>query len=113
MTDSTQTASRRIRTMNDNFRTTFVGGMVVLTQMVADLPLDLKAQAILAVQNFNSFDAANDPYQQHDFGSFELAGEKYFFKIDFYNLDMSGGSEDPADPNVTKRVLTIMHVSEY
>jgi hypothetical protein len=113
MTDSTQTASRRIRTLNDNFRTTFVGGTVCFSQMVAQLPLDLKAQAVLAVQAFSAFDADNDPHQEHDFGSFQLAGETYFFKLDYYNLDMSGGSEDPADPSVTKRVLTIMHVSEY
>lgn len=105
--------TRRIRIMNDNFRSTFVGGTVVFTQTVAELPLDLKAQAILAVQHFNSFDTDNDPHQEHDFGDFEVAGEKYFFKLDYYSLDMSGGSEDPADPNVTKRVLTIMHASEY
>ena len=107
------TATRRIRTLNDNFRTTFLGGKVFFSQMVAELPLDLKAKAILAVQNFNAFDAANDPHQQHDFGNFELAGEKYFFKLDYYSLDMSAGSEDPADPDVTTRVLTIMHASEY
>jgi hypothetical protein len=105
--------TRRIRTLNDNFRTTFIGGNVVFTQMVAELPLDFKAQAILAVQNFTAFDADNDPHHEHDFGDFEIAGEKYFFKIDYYNNDMSGGSEDPADPGVTTRVLTIMHVSEY
>ncbi len=111
MTDTT--TSRRIRTLNDNFRTTFLGGKVFFSRMVAELPLDLKAHAILAVQAFTAFDAENDPYQQHDFGSFELAGEKYFFKLDYYNLDLSGGSEDPADADVTARVLTIMHVSEY
>jgi hypothetical protein len=103
----------RIRVLNDNFRMSFLGGTVVFTQMVAELPLDLKARAILAVQAFEAFDADNDPHHEHDFGSFELAGEKYFFKIDYLTLDMSAGSEDPADPEVTKRVMTIMHASEY
>jgi hypothetical protein len=107
------TASRRIRTLNDNFRTTFIGGNVVFTQMVAELPLDFKAQAILAVQDFTAFDGDNDPHHEHDFGDFKIAGEKYFFKIDYYNNDMSGDSEDPADPGLTTRVLTIMHASEY
>jgi hypothetical protein len=107
------TATRRIRTLNDNFRATFLGGKVFFSQMVAELPLDLKAKAILAVQNFNAFDTGNDPHQEHDFGTFELGGEKYFFKLDYYSLDMSAGSEDPADPDVTTRVLTIMHASEY
>jgi Protein of unknown function (DUF3768) len=108
-----EVATRRIRTLNDNFRTTFIGGKVFFSQMVAELPLDFKARAILAVQNFSAFDTDNDPHHEHDFGGFEIAGEKYFFKIDHYNNDMSGGSEDPTDPGVTSRVLTIMHVSEY
>jgi hypothetical protein len=28
----------------------------------------------------------NDPYGEHDFGSFELAGEKFFWKIDYYDF---------------------------
>ena len=53
---------------------------------------------ILAVQSFSNFTKDNDPHGEHDFGSFEVEGETYFFKIDYYALDMEGGSEDPADP---------------
>jgi hypothetical protein len=105
--------ARRICVLNDNFRMSFLGGTVVFTQLVAELPLDLKARAILAVQAFEAFDADNDPHHEHDFGSFELAGETYLFKIEYLTLDMSAGSEDPADPDVTKRIMTIMHASEY
>ena len=105
--------AHRIRVLNDNFRTTFVGGQVVMTQGVAELPLDLKARIILAVQSFANFDAENDPHGEHDFGSFELAGETYFFKVDYYSPDLTSGSEDPADPEKTARVLTIMRADEY
>jgi len=40
---------RRTRLLNDNFRSTFVGGQVVMTRGVADLPLDVRARFILAV----------------------------------------------------------------
>ena len=99
--------------LNDNFRSTFVGGRVVMTQGVNALPLDTKARVILAVQSFDKFTADNDPHREHDFGSFEIEGETYFFKIDYYALDMIGGSEDPADPEKTTRVLTIMRADEY
>ena len=106
-------AAARVRVLNDNFRTTFIGGQVVMTQGVDALSIGTKARVLLAVQHFNEFSADNDPHREHDFGSFEVEGEKYFWKIDCYALDLDGGSEDPADPEKTTRVLTIMRADEY
>jgi hypothetical protein len=112
-----QVASRstadRIRVLNDNFRSTFVGGQVVMTQGVSQLPLDIKARVLLAVRFFDNFTTGNDPHREYDFGNFEIEGETYFFKVDYYALDMVGGSEDPADPEKTTRVLTIMRADDY
>jgi hypothetical protein len=110
---ATRDIAGRIRVLNDNFRSTFVGGQVVMTQGISELPLHSKARIILAAQSFDKFTADNDPHREHDFGSFEIEGETYFFKIDYYALDMDGGSEDPADPAKTTRVLTIMRADEY
>jgi Protein of unknown function (DUF3768) len=54
------------------------------------------------------FTADNDPHGEHDFGSFQAAGEAFFWKIDYYDRDLMFGSEDPADPDKTTRVLNIM-----
>jgi hypothetical protein len=105
--------SDRIRVLNDNFRSTFVGGQVVMTQGVNALPIDTKARVLLAVQSFSNFTKDNDLHHEHDFGNFNVEGEIYFFKVDYYALDMEAGSEDTADPNVTTRVLTIMRADEY
>jgi hypothetical protein len=114
MTDvATHKTSTRIRVLNDNFRSTFIGGQVVMSAGVADLPLCVRAQVVLKVQNFADFNGDNDPYGEHDFGSFELAGETFFWKIDYYDLRCEFGSEDPADPEKTTRVLTIMFAGEY
>jgi len=107
------TTADRVRVLNDNFRSTFVGGRVLMTQGVDALRIDTKARVILAVQHFDEFSADNDPHREHDFGSFEVEGETYFWKIDYYAHDMDGGSEDPADPEKTTRVLTIMRADEY
>src|SRR5690348_1780237 len=98
----------RIRVLNDNFRSTFVGGRVLTTARVAELPVDIKARLLLAVQSFSQFSNDNDPHGEHDFGSIELEGERYFFKLDYYDLDCRCGSEDPSDPAKTMRVMTIM-----
>ena len=102
-----------IRVLNDNFRSTFIGGQVVMTAGVSELPLDVKAEALLRVKTFNAFDGDTDPHGEHDFGSFEIAGETFFWKIDYYDVECRFGSEDPSDPEKTTRVLTIMLAEEY
>ena len=105
--------TNKIADLNDALRRTFADGQVVMTAAVNELPIDVKARVIVAVQSFSKFDADNDPHREHDFGSFEIDGEKFFFKIDYYSRDMEGGSEDPSDPEKTTRVLTIMFASDY
>ena len=61
----------------------------------------------------DAFCEDNDPYGEHDFGAFEVEGEKLFWKIDYYDKALEHGSEDPADPTRTTRVLTVMLASEY
>jgi hypothetical protein len=111
-TDTTKNTSA-IRLLNDNFRGTFVGGLLVMTQGVSELPNDTRARLLLAVRSFDRFTNDNDPHREHDFGSLVVDGETYFWKIDYYDRDMDGGSEDPADPERTTRTLTVMRADEY
>jgi len=73
----------------------------------------VRAAIAQKVARFDAFTAADDPYGEHDFGSFEHEGYRVFWKIDYYAPGMERGSEDPADPNQTVRVLTIMLAGEY
>ena len=106
-------AAERIRKLNDAFRTSMSGGKVLMTAGVDALPSDVKAIVIRRVATFCDFTADNDPHGEHDFGNFEFAGRKFFWKIDTYDAAMELGSEDPADPAKTTRVLTIMLAEEY
>ena len=113
---SADTTSRdRIRELNDAFRKAFdpTIGRVMLTAGVNSLDSDVRAMVIRKVATFDAFSADNDPHGEHDFGNFELAGRRFFFKIDYYDPSLSFGSEDPADPAQTTRVLTIMLAEEY
>jgi hypothetical protein len=105
--------SGAIRVLNDNFRSTFIGGQVVMTAGVSELPIDVKANILLKVKSFSAFDGGNDPHGEHDFGSFEVGEETFFWKIDYYDSDCRYGSEDAGDPDKTTRVLTIMCADEY
>lgn len=75
--------------------------------------LDQTAAVLKAVGEFSNFNADNDPYGEHDFGSFAVAGERLFWKFDYYDSDMQMASLDPADDTITLRVLTIMLAEEY
>jgi Protein of unknown function (DUF3768) len=59
------------------------------------LPVEVRAAAIVAVQAFIVFTKDNDPYGEPDRGSFELGGESFFWKIDYYDETCTYGSEDP------------------
>ena len=107
-------STARIRELNDAFRTTFIGnGDVYLTRGVAALPGMEQSAIIERVQTFEDFTPENDPYYEHDFGSFRLCGRRFFWKIDYYDCAMEHGSENQSDPEQTTRVLTIMLASEY
>lgn len=104
----------RIRALNDAFRTEGLStGRWVITQGVAALGVEFVASAVRRVRRFDGFDPADDPWGEHDFGAFDLAGERLFWKIDYYDPSLGRGSDDPADPAVTERVLTVMLAREY
>lgn len=108
----------RIRALNDQMR---MGGIEastdasqwVLTSGVMAMGCAIVREAVRQVREFNAFDAANDSHGEHDFGAFELAGERLFWKIDYYDRSMTTGSPNPSDHGATCRVLTIMLASEY
>jgi len=102
-----------IKKLNDSFRTSFRGGKTFITSGVASMPDQEREQLIEKVRTFKNFNEKNDPYGEHDFGSIKQCGVLYCWKIDYYNAEMTKGSENPADPKVTTRVLTIMEAREY
>jgi hypothetical protein len=110
-----QTAEYRakVRTLNDKFRRTFYGGIVVMTAGVAALENDVRLAVLQKVKDFDAFDDGNDPWGEHDFVSIEHDGDTFFAKIDYFDLKREAHSEDPTDPGKTCRVLTIMLAEEY
>jgi hypothetical protein len=99
--------------LNDHLRESLAGGVLVMTAGVIALGHARQLNILQAVAAFNAFDESNDPYGEHDFGALEIEGERLFWKIDYYNRDLSAHSPNPADPSVTTRVLTLMLAEEY
>jgi hypothetical protein len=105
--------TQKIRELNDALRTTLDGGKIVMTRGVAALGAEVIHALTEALQSYDNFTADNDPYGEHDFGAMTVMGHDLIFKIDYFDLDLSLHSPDPANPAVTTRVLTIMLSEEY
>ncbi|RNJ51373.1 DUF3768 domain-containing protein [Methylocystis hirsuta] len=110
------TAARdRIRELNDAFRESFDPklGRTMQTAGFKGMPGNVRKMALRKTATFDAFTPDNDPNGEHDFGSFEVGGQRFFWKIDCYDPSMESGSEDPTDPEKTTRVLTLMLAEEY
>ncbi len=109
--DSKQTTVARaanIAKQNDDMRRSMTGCMVTkgiteLTPLINDI--------FVRVRSFSEFTEENDPYDEHDFGAFELLGIKIFWKIDYYDQELKAWC-DPLDDRC-RRQLTIMRADEY
>jgi hypothetical protein len=102
--------TQRIRALNDQLRQNLATGVAVMTPGVAALGEEAAARIIKTIAVFDDFCHANDPHEEHDFGSFEAEGHTIFFKIDLYEEpDVKSANGEP----IVTRVLTIMLAEEY
>ena len=107
------TKTERIRTLNDELRQCLPGGHAVMTPGVAALGQEAVERIVQVIAAFDDFCHANDPHEEHDFGSFEVNGETILFKINYYDKNLTHHSPDPSDPSVTEHVITLMLADEY
>ena len=84
--------------------------VAIMTPGIAALGKEAVDRIIKTIAVFDDFCHANDPHEEHDFGSFEAEGHTIFFKIDLYEEpDVKGANGEP----IVTRVLTIMLANEY
>lgn len=100
--------SAKIAALNDEHRRSMEGCTV--TRGVVAMR-SAANEVFVGVRDYAAFTAHNDPYGEHDFGSLKVAGEKIFWKIDYYDENLEKWC-DPLDPDC-HRVLTIMLAEEY
>ena len=120
----------RIARLNDLARSAMgVACTAVATVGFRSLPDADQSQVRELIETFDTFDEDNDPHGERDFGTiYQLSNgqwtterprlcederERVFWKLDYYDRDLQFGSEDAANPAITRRVLTIMLADEY
>ena len=127
---SAREQTARIARLNDLARRSMgVACTAVATVGFRSLPEADQSQVRELIETFDAFDEDNDPHGERDFGTIYQLGdgrwtterprsrdderERVFWKLDYYDRDLRFGSEDAADPAVTRRMLTIMLADEY
>lgn len=119
--------AERIAKLNDRARQAMgIACRAMATEGFRSLPQADQSCVRELIETFDAWSEGNDPYAERDFGAIyqdarghwtttkpERMRETVFWKIDAYDRALEFGSEDPADPSVTQRVLTIMLASEY
>jgi Protein of unknown function (DUF3768) len=120
----------RIARLNDRARQAMgVACTAVATVGFRSLPASDQSCVRELIETYDAFDDDNDPHGERDFGTIYQLGdgrwttehprlpederERVFWKFDYYDRDLQFGSEDAANPAVTRRVLTIMLSDEY
>ena len=127
---SAREQTARIARLNDLARRAMgVACTAVATIGFRSLPEADQSQVRELVETFDAFEEDNDPHGERDLGCVYQLGdgqwtterprasederERVFWKLDYYDRDLRFGSEDAANPAVTRRVLTIMLADEY
>ena len=113
MQETVPTDVLAIRTLNDNLRQTRTGGQVMLSPGIAAQGERSLAEILALVATFNEFTKENDPYGEHDCAVVSWDGRRVLFKIDYYDPTLQFCSDDPTDPEKTRRIMTVMFASEY
>jgi hypothetical protein len=127
MSGAVLSRAERIARLNDLARRAIgIACVVVAGGGIRALPEADQSRLRELVETFDAFTPDNDPYGERDFGAIyqgldgvwsalrpAVVAVTVFWKIDAYDRELRFGSEDPCDPAVTRRVLTIMLASEY
>ena len=80
----------------------FSPNRLVLTRGIADTFENKLEELFERIRTFDAFTPDNDPWEEHDFGSFEFCGKKVFWKIDDYDGEQG-----------LQLVFTILLADEY
>lgn len=109
----------QIQQLNDRLRKTLprTKDMIVIMGDLSEEESAVQNAAYQAVRAFDGFTEDNDPYGEHDSGTVSVKigdrEEKIMFKIDYYDLDLRFHSPDAANPDVTRRVMSIFFARDY
>ncbi len=97
------TKTEAIRVLNDQLRHNLTTGTAFLTAGIAALGAEAVARIVKTIAVYDDFCHTNDPYEEHNCGSFEVDGHAIFFKIDLYEEPVSHSGSDASEYHERER----------
>jgi hypothetical protein len=104
--------TQRIRALDDHLRKHPTSDVAIMTPGIAALGQEAANRIIKTITTFDDFCHANNPYENHDNGSFEADGRTVSFKIEHYERPPDSPSVGPVDQPDRVRVITVMLAEE-
>lgn len=101
---NTMTRHQKIIALNDGVRTTFEGGIVLLSLGVLKVTNQNTEELKKTLAAYNRFEG---PQDEHDYGETSFRGKQIVWDIGSYDKALEDLSPDPANPNVTARFMTV------
>ncbi len=98
----------KIIELNDHLRSTFKGGRVQMSRSVYELEPRLRGRALWVLSKYKKFDDESE----HDWGTFIFGGYAFEWHIEYRAAAGVGPSPDPANTDLTFRVLTLEVVAD-
>lgn len=112
--------TKRVARLNDIFRASILKpvseqclGKIFCTASIMALPEEDINHIAEKVSLFDNFNEGNDPYGEHDFGSFIFNDDKVYWRIDYEDPSLEYQPKDKSEPNEPNRILTIMFSYEW
>ena len=106
-------STERTRSLKDGLREHVTENRTLISPGVAALGPAVVDRIVTTLKVFDDFCHDNDPYEEHDFGVFEVEGHRIAFQIDYFDGRLELDPPDLPHRHVTTRVITIMLSDEY
>jgi hypothetical protein len=105
----------KIQQLNDRLRKTLprTQDMILILGDLRNEDYPIQMRAYQLARAFDAFTEENDPHGEHDCASFQMHNERVMFKIDYLDQNLKFHSPDPADPDITRRVMSLFYARDY
>lgn len=108
---ATMSPLQKNRALNDSFRKTAKGGVVVISMgihLLGRAEVEIIMKRLAGDEGWRSCDADGE----HNFGEITVSNRQIYWEVSYYNKDFDDFSPDSTNPDQTTRLMMLYLASE-